>query len=365
MFVLITFFCTSLLANKLQAQNAYMYFEGIKDMPCHLFLNNEEIKLDGNQYTILTFESAGEQTIDLIFKNGQADVQTFVVDILPNSCYGFKLTKTKDNKFFLMDLVNTGANVEANTVSSAALSTVSNKLVLYNPSSIVAIPKVERTKSKWFRWRKNRRQIEHAVPPTAITQHVEKQKSTKVVRPAPVQPVVLQRKDVGIQRDSLKVVKVIQKRTTESKPVPTKAQANVDILPKVVSKEKLKKADTTITKQVSTPIPKVEPTLRSELVQKMDCSTKASDMEIASFVEKIRSKPDEESKINIAKRTGLTGCISVAQLSALLQNVETPYARYSLIKYFRGNVYDFENYIQLDTLFTSEMYKSKLKRLAE
>jgi len=365
MFALITFFCCGFLVNKLQAQNAYMYFEGIKNMPCRLFLNNEEIKLDGNQYTILTFESAGEQTIDLIFKNGQADVQTFVVDILPNSCYGFKLTKTKENKFFLMDLVNTGENVEANTVSSSPLSTVANKLVLYNPISIVSIPKVERTKRKWLRWRNNRRQIEHIVPPTATAQHVEKQMPTKVVKPAPLKQVSVKRSDVGIQRDSLKVVKVIPKRTTEWKPPPTKAQVNVDTLPKIVSKEKLKKADTIITKQVSTPIPKVEPVLRSELVQKVDCSTKASDMEIASFVEKIKSKPDEESKLNIAKRTALTGCISVAQLSALVQNVETPYARYSLIKYFRGNVYDFENYTQLDTLFTSEMYKSKLKRLAE
>jgi hypothetical protein len=342
-----------------------MYFEGIKNMPCRFFLNNEEIKLDGNQYTILTFESTGEQTIDLIFKNGQADVQTFVVDILPNSCYGFKLTKTKENKFFLMDLVNTGAKVEANTVSSSALSADANKLVLYHPTSIASIPKVERVKRNWFRWRNNRRQMEREVQPTVTAQHVEKQIPSKAMKTAPIKPAVVQKKVVGIQKDSLKVVKVIPQRTTERKPATTNTQVNLDTIPKVVSKEKVKKVDTVITKPVSNTIPKVEPVLRSELVQQVDCANKATEAEIAAFVEKIKSKQGEESRLIIAKRTALTGCISVVQLSVLVQNVETPYARYSLIKYFKGNVYDFENYTQLDALFTSEMYKSKLKRLAE
>jgi len=132
-----------MLCPKLQAQNSYIYIEGIKGIPFNVISENKEVEKLGQAYAILTFAEPGEKSIDISFANSNFSVQKFIVDVQPNSSYGFRLGKTEENRFYLIDIVNEGSIIETNSAVNLALSTNKNLINIYQVPNMVKKDKEE------------------------------------------------------------------------------------------------------------------------------------------------------------------------------------------------------------------------------
>ena len=298
-------FCVVLCTLIAQAQQAYVYLEPIKGIPCKVILNQKEITFMTKNYFLVTLDKEGEQNFEIVFGNNTYPKQTFIVDAAQGGAYGYKLAKTGEDKFYLLDLVNNGKIIETNTSVNIGLTTEDNIVHLFNPTANVSviIPNDDKRKPK------NRKQKQNAKEMNAIQSELSTAK-----------------KEYGI-------VEVISSNSNDTEP---------------------KSSNTTTPENINT---KAKESVMSK------CSTFSTETEVNSFVEKLDQKNDDESKLILVKKRSFTGCLKSSQVYAIAQSFNTQYGRFSTVKFLKTQMDETESLIILEPLFKTESYKSKLREL--
>lgn len=299
---IIFFFITLLVSQWSFGQGSYIYFEPIKGIPCKILMNQKEVPVMTKNYYLITIENGGEQTFDILFGNNVYPKQTFIVDVVVGSSYGYKLSKTAEDKFYLLDLVNNGKIIETNTAVNIGLTTNDNVINYYNTT---------------------------ATPQTIITPEEGLSKKEKKQK----------------NKELEKINKVVQQ------------SANT---PNVVKEEKQEYGIVEII--TSKDQSKTENTKQSES-KAANCSLITSEMEVKNIVERLAQKNDDESKLILVKKKTFTGCLTANQIYSITDQFNTQYGRYAVVKFFRPLMADPENIILLEPLFKTEGYKTKLKEL--
>ncbi|MEZ5046008.1 MAG: hypothetical protein R2831_03350 [Chitinophagaceae bacterium] len=126
----------SILVLFASAQQSYLYFEGIPSIPCRLEVNNQPVENMSNHYVIVPILAQGEQVVDIIFGAEMYPKQTFVIDAYEGASYGFKLAKTNEDKFYLVDLINQGKIIETNTPINFSLTTEQNIIHYFDSTAL-------------------------------------------------------------------------------------------------------------------------------------------------------------------------------------------------------------------------------------
>jgi hypothetical protein len=298
-------FCVVLCTLIAQAQQAYIYLEPIKGIPCKVILNQKELTFMTKNYFLVTLEKEGEQNFEIIFGNNTYPKQSFVVDATQGGAYGYKLAKTAEDKFYLLDLVNNGKIIETNTSVNIGLTTEDNIVHLFNPTAnaSVIVPDDDKRKPK------NRKQKQTAKEMNALQSELSTAK-----------------KEYGI-------VEVISSNTNDTEP-----------------------------KRINTTTPESINTKAKESVVSR-CSTFSTETEVNTFVEKLDQKNDDESKLILVKKRSFTGCLKSSQVYAIAQSFNTQYGRFSAVKFLKTQMDETESLIVLEPLFKTESYKSKLREL--
>lgn len=319
---------TCFSAITVKAQNAYLYLEGIKNMPFNISVNGNEVNRLSKNYALITFDSIGEYNIDIRFGGDIYPEQSFVVNVLKNSAYGFKLAKTLDNKFYLVDLVNANKIVETNSSVNIGLTTSENQLHFSDPSSI---PEVVEKSSK----RKAKQKIQQM---EAIQDSLAKVKTEEKKTP-----------EYGI-------VEVIEGQSNNTNQV---QDSIVIVQNKETSPEKqINEEQKTVPKEAA---PK--PVAVKKAAVKNNCRKSASDEEINELAETIKNKNDDEARLLIVKRKVFSGCLSSSQCKQLAQTFSSQYGIYSCVKVLSAILSDKENLFLVEDLFRSESYKKKIREL--
>lgn len=296
-------FCVVLCTLIAQAQQAYIYLEPIKGIPCKVILNQKEVTFMTKNYFLVTLDKEGEQNLEIVFGNNTYPKQTFIVDATQGGAYGYKLAKTGEDKFYLLDLVNNGKIIETNTSVNIGLTTEDNIVHLYDPSVTTTVISEDKRKPK------NR-----------------KQKQTEKEMNALQSELSTAKKEYGI-------VEVIRSNTNDTEPT---------------------RSNTTTPENINTKT-------KESVVSR--CSNFSSETEVNTFVEKLDQKNDDESKLILVKKRSFTGCLKSSQVYAIAQSFNTQYGRFSAVKFLKTQMDETESLIILEPLFKTESYKSKLREL--
>ncbi|MBK8686327.1 MAG: hypothetical protein IPN26_15845 [Bacteroidetes bacterium] len=297
-------FCFFSITQTLFAQESYVYIEGMKGIPFYLIHNGKTVPSMGKNYVLCPIPQSGEQQIDIAFNGDLFPKQQFVLDAVPGSAFAFKLAKTAEDKFYLIDLVNTGKIVETNTAVNMALSTSINQIKFAQiiPDETKVEKEIESTESN--KEKRRRRKQELAEQQETLVQNSE-QKTP----------------------DSNGVVQIITAQPAEAP------------------------------QKIETPAP-VKP-----VKQEPVCKRQASESEISNTIDKLKQKNDDDTKLLILKRRDFTGCVNVEQVNLIAGVFDTQYGRYGAIKFLRNFTSNPEKLSDLDYLFKSNSYKEKLKTL--
>lgn len=320
-------FCLLLaFSSNAQLQSSYIYIEGINGIPFKVLLNSAEKPMLGKNYSILTTEVTGENKIEIQFSGDVYETQTFILDVLPGSSYGYKLAKAGDNRFYLMDLVNNGKIIETNSAVNIGLTTELNTIhfdqgpapvekKLAKETKVTEVVTSEPQIEKESRSERKKKKKEQADAEKAAAAQVKKEEQEKA-------------KEFG-------VVEVIQSSDV------TEQSSDVKKEEKKVAQEPVK------------------------AVAKKTCLRNASENEVNSFVEKLKQKSDDEAKLILIKKKIFTGCITAMQLYQMVEVLETQYGRFSFIKFIKSEVNNVADLVLLEPLFKYDSYKQKLKKLSE
>ena len=284
------------LSLKLHAQQSYIYLEPIKGLPCKIFINQVEINALTKNYFLIPLKGNGEYTFDVVFGGGLHPKQTFIVDVVEGSGYAYKLAKTVENKFYLLDLVNNGKIIETNTATNLGLTTEDNLLNFFDP-------KMQKPEELSRAEERRRAKLEKAKAKAKSLEKVE-----------------LEPKIENPKKEEYGVVEVITSQSSNNAPTP-KAVGNTK------------------------------------------CASLTSPQEVESFVDRLNQKNDDESKLILIRKKNFTGCLTCSQVYKIVDELKTQYGRFSAIKLFNASISDPENITQLESLFKTESYKSRLREL--
>lgn len=278
------------------AQQSYIYLEPIKGLPCKVMMNQEELNALTKNYFLIPLKGNGEYTFDIVFGGGLYPKQTFVVDVVEGSAYAYKLAKTGESKFYLLDLVNNGKVVETNTTTNLGLTTEDNLINFFDPN---------------------------AQKPEELSR-AEERKRAKLekakARAKALENIVIEDKKEAPRKEEYGVVEVITSQQEKTEDAP-KSKAN------------------------------------------NKCTTITSPQEVDAFVDRLNQKNDDESKLILIRKKGFTGCLTCAQVYKIADVLKTQYGRFSAIKIYYPYLSDPENSTQLESLFKTESYKSRLREL--
>lgn len=336
-----------------KAQNSYVYIEGIKGIPFNVLSDNKEVPKLGKSYTIITYAEPGEKTIDITFVNTNFSKQRFILDVQANSSYGFRMGKTEENKFYLIDLVNDGKVIETNSPVNLALSTQLNVINLFKESP-ATIDDAQKKQSD----------DENAGNEEKVSKRKKKHTTEIAIEDTLAQTEINNSKAAIADADTVVRIKRNRRKKMEQKidnaSDSTKKSADVkygvvEELPTRMSSSELK-GKTGSEHKLETPAAKVN---------KNVCAKIASDEEIKSINSKLLEKEDDEAKLLLIKKKVVSGCFTSKQVFEMAQHFDTQYGRYSLVKFVYPLTSDQSGLIILDSLFKYETYKLKLKKLVE
>ncbi len=284
------------------AQGSYIYVEPIKGIPCKMILNQKEVPLMTKNYFLITIDHTGEQTLDIVFGNNVYPSQTFVVDVVEGSAYGYKLSKTAEDKFYLLDIVNNGKIIETNTAVNIGLTTNDNVINFYNTNTV-----------------------------PVVTQ----------------EPILSKKAQKQKNKELEKINHVVQKTTNTANGVKDEKQ-EYGIVEIITSKE---------------PTKNTNENAKSPETKSTNCTLITSEMEVKNIIERLVLKSDDESKLILVKKKTFTGCLTMNQIYSITDQFNTQYGRFAVVKFFRPLMSDVENIILLEPLFKTEGYKTKLREL--
>lgn len=329
-----TFLLSLLLWNALiaNAQTSYIYIELIKTIPCKIIQNGKELAPFHKNFAILTLNENREQNIDIEFGGDLYPKQSFVIDATADALFAYKLAKSGEKSFYLLDLVNNGKIIESNSAINIGLATELNT-IHFGGQQKLAYPATNQKKGtvNWLR----KRSKNDATASSGNKRSTPKQKQGDSQTKKSLAGVENGGQNTQPQYG---VVEVINTKNQVAESVPSDAQS-----PRVVNSK--------------APIVNSVPTAKS------NCYLTASDKEIESFIEKTRLKSDDEAKLLLLRKKQFTGCLSVNQVMHIAEEFSTQYGKYNVVRISFSNIANRQDMMQLESLFKTEGYRSKFNKL--
>jgi hypothetical protein len=294
------------------AQKSYIYIELIKSIPCRILQNGKEVPQLNRNYILLNVAEQSEQIIDIEFGADLYPRQNFIIDVVPDAAYAYKLAKSGEKSFYLLDLINNGKIIEANSKVNIGIATALNKINFGKDQQ----PNLRRTTAK---------------NSSRVGRIFTRNRAEKTPQVIPAQKATEKAETAGVKYG---VVEVIRPATVNTS---------------------VKEQDTrqnTVTR----------PALPAN-AGKTSCITVASDEEAALFAAAVAAKKNEEVQLLMVRKKKFTGCLTVQQVIRIGEAYNSQYARYQLIKIVQGNVANPLEMPQCESLFKSESYKNKFLEL--
>lgn len=298
-------------------------------------MNNKEIPLRNKQYYLVPIQESGEYIMDIVFAGEVYPPQRFILDANNNSAFGYKLAKTVEDRFYLVDLVNKGHIVETNSDINIGISTIENTINFAN--TLVINDSSETTKLVSSKKKKKKseeiavREEEQLKPETASVAVVKEKKK--------------RRKD----QDSTQAVALKEE---------PKKEKVYGVVEEIKSKPKKEKKQAVAVEKTNKPEP-----VETKKLYVSNCVASASDPEVNRVVNRLKNKSNDEDRMIVLKKKVFTGCITCAQLHRIVEEFNAQFDRLNAIKFLRSGVSDIQNLTQLEDLFKIESGKSKLTSL--
>ena len=298
-------------------QTSYIYIELIKTIPCKIKLNGVEINQMNKNYVILNIQEAKEQNIDIEFGASLYPKQSFIIDGVPNAMFAYKLARSSESSFYLLDLINNGKIIESNSAVNIGLATELN-IIKFSTTKYATQP-IEIDKKEQNHWIKNVFTGSKKESPKANTNQKGNSNNKQQKKQVPY----------GV----VEVIHPNESQTNKSQTIPL---ATTNKAPE----------QTKILKQV-----------------KASCYMIASDNEVLSFIEKIAPKNDEDVKLVMLRKKQFSGCLNVSQLTQIASQFNTQYGRFQCMKIGLSNVANPQDLPEGASLFKTEAYKNKYSKL--
>lgn len=291
------------------AQKSYIYLELLRNIPCKINVNGNDVPLMSKNFVILPCEDSYEQQIQISFGSDMYPIHTFIVSPGKDNCLGYKLAKSGEKSFYLIDLVNNGTIVQANKGTNIALPTIDNNI------------KRNTIGEKWTVVKGNNKQ-------NFVSNIFSKKKKTSasatntITKPA----TKTQTPQYGI----IEVIEAKQEKNTS--PTPPPSNTNIKSNTQVSNKK---------------------------------CIRAAADAEVNSFAEKLKERKGDEAKILMYRKKQFTGCLTVEHLRTILNVLDTQSGKFDLVKITSPTLANPESIIELEDIFINAGYKKKLIELAK
>jgi len=296
----------------IQAQKSYIYIELIKTIPCRVLQNGQEVAQLNRNYIILNIAEQSEQIIDIEFGADLYPKQNFIVDVMPDAAYAYKLAKSGEKSFYLLDLINNGKIIESNSKVNIGFATGLNKINFGKNQP----PNTRRqTVSSGNRLTK------------IFTRNNTAKTTAKTAVQQPVMPKTAVREKYGV----VEVIRPGSGNQTGTQQQPAQNPA------------------TTVSK--------------ATVGHKSSCVNTASDKEVELFSAMVAAKKNEEVQLLMIRKKKFTGCLTVRQVIHMGETYNSQYGRLQFIKIVQGNVANPLELPQCESLFKSESYKNKLLEL--
>jgi hypothetical protein len=333
-----------------QESTSYMYIEGVRGIPFRLKLNRTEIPMLHKGYYLCPLKNSGENTIDIEFAGDLYPPQRFILDANNNSVFGFRLGKTVENKFYLIDLVNEGKIIETNSEVNIGLSTLdntinyrSNLIVDPIPEEVVVDKKTKKENKKAEReLEEEQRSKEEALEKA---RKASKDSLLAVEKRAKREEARRIKEEKEAAKAALAQSKKEELARTSTKPTPN---------PEVVIKTDNPSSAIDVNSIA-------EPTPLQKKLFATNCPQTSSKEEVQSLVARMNSKSMDDDKLILLKKKVFSGCISCNQLYSIIETFGSAYTKFAAIKFMRSSISDIQNLTLLKPLFKSETNKTKLE----
>jgi hypothetical protein len=288
-------------------------------------LDGKPVDKSGQSYVLLRFKEPGEKNIDITFVNSNFPKQHFVVDVQDKSAYGYRMGKTDENRFYLIDIVNEGKLIESNSKVDLALSSPSNVIAMYRERStevneVNELP-TPRMRDTVMGFLKRRRSKERASKSTSASDSSIKVLNTRI-----------DEKDAG---------KIVTKTESAIMTPPSKED------------------------KIVTPVPAEVGVKKVRISGNKDCVSSATETEVNSLIDKIATKSDDEDKLIVIKKRVLAGCYNSNQVYELAEKFNTLYGILSLVKFVLPLTSDPQNLTKIESLLKFETNRARLIKLLE
>lgn len=310
--IIYLFIIICLFQIKIYAQTSYIYIELIKTIPCKVWQNNEEVKMMNKSFVLLPVNDQREQNIKIEFGANLFPTQNFVIDAVPNAAFGYKLAKSGEQTFYLLDLINNGKIIESNSAINIGIATTEN-IINWGKDQPINTTAKYNEKSSWIRniFTSNNENTQKKEVTVAKT---EENKKTNVPKYGVVE--VIQAKD--------------EKQTT---------------------------------KQIEKPIVKNTKQYNSQtqqtLIRNKNCAMVASKKEIEVFIIAMLQKRNDDDKMLMIRKKQFTGCLSSDQILHIGENLDTQREKLNLVRILIPNLADPQNIQVCESLFKNESNRNK------
>ncbi len=282
------------------AQKSYIYLELIKNIPCKVKQNGVEMTQYNKNYILLYGDNHSEQKIDIEFGADLYPKQTFIIDMSPNNAFAYKLSKSSETSFYLIDLINNGKVVESNSNTNIGFASASNQIYFSDNTPPPTSKNTTTTKEKFASKLKK-------------TKHKEAEQNDPIETPT---------------------YGVIEVLNNESTPVPKTKNEEIN-------KENKLSVET------------------NPQTARKGCNFIATTPIIENFLQKLKAKKSEDDKLILLRRNQIKGCLLQDQITTITSHFSSQYARFEALKVLSTQAAYPNQLIEAESLLKSQVYKSK------
>lgn len=310
--IIYLFIIICLFQIKIYAQTSYIYIELIKTIPCKVWQNNEEVNMMNKSFVMLPVNDQREQNIKIEFGANLYPTQNFVIDAVPNAAFGYKLAKSGEQTFYLLDLINNGKIIESNSAINIGIATNEN-VINWGKDQPINTNAQSSEKSSWFRniFSNNN---ENTAKKEIVISNTDANKNTTEPKYGVIE--IIQAKD---EKQTIKQIeKPIVKNT---------------------------KQNNSQTQQIA--------------VKNKNCAMVASKKEVEVFIIGMLQKRNDDDKMLMIRKKQFTGCLTSDQILHIGENLDTQREKFNLVRILIPNLADPQNIKVCESLFKNESNRNK------
>lgn len=321
---------------------AYLYIEGDKETPFYVKMEGKMLPRLGQNYTIIPHLDAGVTNIEILFQQNKYQPLKFAISIPKDVSRGLLLRQVEGN-FVLYDLQTGKYIFPGNKATDDDITALENQfarnrqLAAQQQADVVAQTATKTPVKETVVAKKEEEQL-----PSFNPEKEKKTKPAKVVKKPKAEKVKATKPKENL---AITAPKTTTKKQTESTTKPKRKYLdNVVINDNNESGNETEETEDNNTKPVGS---------------SNNCQTAMGDKEFESYLEKLKSR-DDENRIKYIQKSKKQ-CFSTEQISYIGRAIPSSSGRLQVLKQLYRQTTDKQNYPMLEHLFKTEFLKKKFK----